>query len=91
MTATLTMNHSQESEETNEQRLWRAVISSTVEEWINGPLRRRLEAEKFLFSDKNDFQTVCYSAGINPKDLRCRLEKIRARQASGAQLAACNN
>ncbi len=91
MAATLTMKHGQEAEETSEQKLWRAVISSTVEEWMNGPLRRRREAEKFLFSDSNDYQTVCFSAGINPKDLRYRLEKIRASQASEAQPAANNN
>ena len=29
------------------QRLWRAVIASTVQEWISGPLRRQREAEQF--------------------------------------------
>jgi len=91
MSATMTMQHSTEVEESNEQRLWRAVIASTVEEWVNGPLRRRREAEKFLFSDNDDFQTVCSSAGMNPKDLRYRLEKFRARHASVAQSSICSN
>jgi hypothetical protein len=34
-----------------EQRLWLAVITSTVEEWIHGPLRKQREAELFLFSN----------------------------------------
>jgi hypothetical protein len=58
-----------------EQKLWRAVIAYTVDEWINGPLRMKREAEKFLFSDNQDYRTVCSSAGINPVDLRVRLEK----------------
>ncbi len=80
-----------EFEETGEQRLWRAVIASTVEEWVSGPLRRKREAEQFLFSDNNDYKTVCYSAGINPHDLRGRLEKIRTRQMTEAQATVSRN
>lgn len=65
------------AEEMPEQKLWRAVIASTVQEWINGPLRMKREAEQFLFSNTQDYRTVCYSAGINPENLRFRLEKIR--------------
>jgi hypothetical protein len=87
----VTMLHSVEATETAEQKLWRAVIASTVEEWVNGPLRRKREAEKFLFSDDQDFRTVCYSAGINPEDLRGRLEKIRSRDTADAQVRASRN
>jgi len=80
-----------EVEETAEQKLWRAVIASTVEEWVSGPLRRKREAEKFLFSDNQDYRTVCYSAGINPEDLRGRLEKIRSHQITEAQARALRN
>jgi len=80
-----------EVEETAEQKLWRAVIASTVEEWVSGPLRRKREAEKFLFSDNQDYRTVCYSAGINPEDLRGRLEKIRARQTAEVHALAWRN
>ena len=76
------MHMSGEVEETQEQKLWRAVIASTVEEWVNGPLRRKREAEHFLFQDEEDYRTVCSSAGINAEDLRRRLEKIRLRQLS---------
>ena len=77
-------NQVQEVEEGAVQKLWRAVIASTVDEWVNGPLRKKREAEQFLFHDNRDYRTVCFSAGINPEDLRGRLEKIRARQQAEA-------
>jgi hypothetical protein len=80
-----------EVEETAVQKLWRAVIASTVEEWVNGPLRQKREAEEFLFSDNQDYRTVCYSAGINPENLRGRLEKFRSRQIAEAQALASRN
>ena len=85
------MLHITEVEETGEQKLWRAVIASTVEEWVSGPLRRKREAEQFLFSDNHDYRTVCFSAGINPGDLRGRLEKIRTRQTAETQALASRN
>src|SRR6266481_2864913 len=48
---------------TAEQRLWRAVIAKTLEEWMNGPLRFSRIAEEFLFYDNKDFVSVCSSAG----------------------------
>jgi hypothetical protein len=87
----VSMLQSAEVEETAVQRLWRAVIASTVEEWVNGPLRQKREAEQFLFSDNHDYRTVCFSAGINPEDLRGRLEKIRSRQIAEAQARASRN
>jgi hypothetical protein len=87
----VTMLRSTEVEESAEQKLWRAVIATTVEEWVSGPLRRKREAEQFLFSDNHDFQTVCFSAGINPENLRGRLEKIRTRQIAESQERAARN
>ena len=78
-------------EETAEQKLWRAVIASTVEEWVSGPLRQKREAEQFLFTDNKDYRTVCYSAGINPENLRARLGKIRSREMVEAQARAARN
>jgi hypothetical protein len=66
-----------EDQEPAEEKLWRAVIASTVWEWTHGPLRRRREAEEFLFRDESDYKLVCLSAGINPLNLRERLQKIR--------------
>jgi hypothetical protein len=64
-------------EEVPAQRLWRAVIATTVQEWISGPLRMKREAETFLFGNSEDYRTVCFSAGINPDHLRVRLEKYK--------------
>jgi hypothetical protein len=89
MSASMLLNT--EVEETAEQKLWRAVIATTVEEWVSGPLRRKREAEQFLFSDNQDFHTVCYSAGINPDNLRGRLQKIRSRQIADAHALASRN
>jgi hypothetical protein len=65
-------------EEAPEQKLWRAVLASTVQEWIHGPLRKKREAEQFLFQDNDDYRMVCSSAGIDPAHFRIRLEKLRA-------------
>ena len=70
--------HDTEDQDIPEQRLWRAVIASTVNDWVYGPLRHKREAEQFLFHDDHDYPTVCFSAGINPENLRSRLHKIRA-------------
>jgi hypothetical protein len=83
--------HSTEDQEIGEQRLWRAVIANTVAEWINGPLRRQREAEQFLFHDEQDYRTVCFSAGINPENLRDRLQKHRARTNAEAVARASRN
>jgi hypothetical protein len=84
----VTMLQNAEVEEAAVQKLWRAVIACTVEEWVNGPLRKKREAEQFLFSDNKDYRTVCYSAGIDPENLRGRLEKIRTRQLAETQANA---
>lgn len=74
-----------------EQKLWRAVIVNTVREWIRGSLQRKREAEQFLFRDDQDYRTVCLSAGIDPGNLRDRLQKIRARADSDAHARASKN
>ncbi len=66
-----------EQEAPREERLWQAVIVSTIEEWVSGPLRRSREAEQFLFTDNTDFRLVCQSAGMNADSLRARLTKLR--------------
>src|ERR1700732_315105 len=64
---------------TAEERLWRAVIARTLEEWVRGPLRYSRIAEEFLFHDNKDFLSVCSSAGMDPLRLRKKLESIRTR------------
>ena len=60
-----------------EERVWQAVIVSTIQEWMSGPERRSREAEQFLFSDERDFSLVCESAGMDPLQLRERLVRLR--------------
>jgi hypothetical protein len=60
-----------------EEQLWRAVIASTIREWISGPLRRKYEAEEYLFGGGKDFPLVCQSAGIDAGRLRTRLMQLR--------------
>jgi hypothetical protein len=81
---------SEQLQEMPEQKLWRAVIASTVQEWIHGPLRKKREAEKFLFLDMKDYRTVCYSAGLDPTNLRERLEKIRSREVRSQPIVSQN-
>lgn len=64
---------------TAEEKLWRAVITKSLEEWICGPLAFSRKAEQFLFEDKNDFHAVCSSAGMDADRLRNRLKTLRAR------------
>jgi hypothetical protein len=64
---------------TAEEKLWRAVITKTLEEWMCGPLSFSRKAEQFLFDDNKDFKAVCSSAGMDPERLRKRLKTIRAR------------
>jgi hypothetical protein len=86
-----TLVHSNDNQEIAEQKLWRAVIAGTVQDWIRGPIRRQREAEQFLFHDDNDYRTVCFSAGIDPGNLRNRLQKIRSRTNTEAVARASRN
>jgi len=70
-----------------EQRLWRAVLTSTLKEWFHGPLRKKREAEHFLLHDNRDYPAVCFSAGIDPTILRNCLLKFRNRGVMQAPLA----
>ena len=63
-----------------EVRLWQAVVARTIEEWMNGPLRQKRQAEHYLFDDNEDFTLVCQSAGLDPDNLRARLTRIRGRR-----------
>jgi len=58
------------------RRLWTAVILNAVEDWRNGTLRARREAQEFLFDNDEDFTMVCTAAGLDSFDFRARLLKI---------------
>jgi hypothetical protein len=72
---------------TNETLLWRAVIARTIQEWISGSLRRRREAEQYLFGDNRDFPLVCGCAGMDLGRLRSRLARLRGHAIPGYVLA----
>ena len=65
------------AEPPQEQRLWRAVLVTTIQEWISGPLRYQRQAEEFLFRDNKDFTLVCQSAGMDADRLRSQLSRLR--------------
>jgi hypothetical protein len=67
-----------------EVRLWQAVIVTTIQEWISGPLRRKREAEDYLFKDQRDFPLVCQSAGLDVGHLRSKLERLKPSQSETA-------
>jgi hypothetical protein len=59
-----------------ERRLWIAVLVRAVEDWREGSLRARREAQKFLFQEDRDFERVCAGAGLDPHSFRAKLLKI---------------
>jgi hypothetical protein len=70
-----------------ETRLWKAVIISTILEWMHGPLRYKAEAEEYLFGDRSDFAIVCERAGMNAGRIRLQLSRL-VRQGVVARVAA---
>jgi len=60
-----------------EVRLWQAVVVTTIQEWVSGPLRRKREAEEYLFKDERDFPLVCQSAGLDVGRLRSKLSRLK--------------
>jgi hypothetical protein len=73
-----------ENQGTTQQKLWQAVISSAITDWVRGPQRHRQKAEYFLFQDMDDFPFVCRAAGMNPDSVRESLWMIRAQAAVGS-------
>jgi hypothetical protein len=66
-------------ESISERRLWTAVLINAVEDWRDGTLRARREAQKFLFESNADFEMVCAGAGLDVGYFQKRLLKIGAR------------
>jgi hypothetical protein len=65
-----------------ETRLWQAVIVTTIQEWISGPLRSKRQAEEYLFQDQKDFPAVCQSAGLDADQLRAKLSRLRLQNSA---------
>ena len=78
-------------EESPEQRMRKAVLASTVEEWISGPLRRSRVAEDYLFHNERDFRQFCESAGLNPDYFRARLQRLHKTSALPVSLDISRN
>ena len=75
------------AEPPQEQRLWRAVLVTTIQEWISGPLRFKRQAEEYLFHDQRDFPLVCQSAGMDVDRLRAQLNRLRLQNAAQEKCA----
>ena len=67
------------------QKLWQAVISSALADWVRGPARHKEKAEYFLFHDQEDFPFVCRLAGLDPESVRESLWMIRAQAVDNAR------
>lgn len=61
-----------------ERRLWAAVLLQAIEDWRSGNMRRRREAESFLFSNGKDFATVCHGIGLDPSVVLTKLHRARS-------------
>ena len=77
--------------EPQEYKLWRAVLATTVEDWLSGRLRSRRDAEVFLFQDQTDFPTVCHAAGVDPSTFRSRLLRFKKQRNDSAELSGAPN
>lgn len=73
-----------DEEKLMEVRLWQAVVVTTIQEWVSGPLRRKREAEDYLFKDERDFPLVCQSAGLDAGRLRSKLARLKLPEDFGA-------
>jgi hypothetical protein len=71
------------------RRLWMAVLRNAVEDWRNGTLRAKREAEEFLFDSKEDFEMVCTAAGLDSGDFRVRLLQIGRRVEMRTPFSLC--
>jgi hypothetical protein len=71
------------------RRLWTAVLLNAVEDWRNGTLRARREAQTFIFDSDEDFAMVCNNAGLDFSDFRVRLLKIGRRVEARVPFSLC--
>jgi hypothetical protein len=65
------------SDQISERRLWTAVLLQALEDWKSTNMRRKAEAEKFLFQSGPDFAKVCVSAGLAPDSVITKLERMK--------------
>jgi hypothetical protein len=60
----------------SQRRLWTAVLLQAVEDWRSTNMRRKREAEEFLFQSKDDFARVCRGAGLEPGGILSKLQRL---------------
>jgi hypothetical protein len=68
----------QGTDEISERRLWTAVLLQALEDWNSSSIRRKREAEKFLFESAADFARVCMGAGLTPASVLSRLRRMQS-------------
>lgn len=61
-----------------ERRLWIAVLAQAVEDWRSNNVRRKREAEAFLFNCRKDLESVCSNAGLDAANLCHRLTRMKS-------------
>src|SRR5580692_12670343 len=87
--ASVEMHNAVTEEMISARRLWTAVLINAVEDWRNGTLRARREAQTFLFDNDEDFAMVCNNAGLDFSDFRVRLLKIGRRVEARVPFSLC--
>src|SRR5271169_2096522 len=60
-----------------ERNLWVAILLQALDDWQTGTLRRRKEAERFIFHCESDFAAVCRGAGLDPACVLAKLQRIK--------------
>ena len=74
------------SNEISDRRLWTAVLLQALEDWKSTNRRRQTEAETFLFASGPDFDHVCLAAGLAPKSVLAKLQRMKDMARPTAQL-----
>lgn len=65
------------TDQVSERKLWTAVLLQALEDWKSTNMRRKAEAEKFLFQSGPDFAKVCVGAGLVPDSVLSRLQRMK--------------
>ena len=71
------MMRGNEDDEIVEQKLWRAVIASTVREPIRGSLTGNARLNNFFFGTIKVYRTMCFSADRSGKPSRAAAKNSR--------------
>jgi len=75
------------SSEFSGRRLWTAVLLQALQDWQSGNVRRKHEAEQFLFESGADFNRVCTAAGLAPGSVLTKLQCMKKADRPATQLS----